>query len=245
MVPPRGRVVVATREALICDRWPLVLPDFRAEFHEARPTWEIGRLQDARERVRPGSVVYDVGAEHGDFTALYASWGARVVPVECADAYWPCIEATYRANGLPDPESWVRGFAGAQDAGNHRLRIGRSSWPLQAMGPVVADPGFAHLAQQADSIPVFTLDTIAKAIDLMPDTLMIDVEGAEWHVLAGAYGLLRDRSMTVYVSVHEPTMGEWYNRTLDDLHALMGLQGYVGVQLPAHGEIETFWRYTC
>lgn len=51
-----------------------MLPDFRVSFHAARPTWEKGRLESCAELMKPGMTVFDIGAEHGDFTALYRKW---------------------------------------------------------------------------------------------------------------------------------------------------------------------------
>lgn len=226
---------------LINDRWPLVLPDFRVDFHAARPKWETGRLADCADLLGPGMVVYDIGAEHGDFTALYHTWvGPSVVPIEPAPAYWPCLRGTYEANGMPPPPLWFRGFAASVD--NHHLHDhGAHNWPRCSRGAVAADPGFLHLAHHADRVPSVTVDALADL--LAPDALMIDVEGAEWHVLAGAARTLAARPLLVWVSVHEPTMDAWYHRTLADIADLMGGLGYEGTELSHHGEGETFWRF--
>lgn len=60
-------------EGLICESWPLLLPDFRVIFFKERPDWERGRLESVHERLKRGMRVYDIGAEHGDFSALYRS----------------------------------------------------------------------------------------------------------------------------------------------------------------------------
>jgi hypothetical protein len=60
---------------LINGRWPLLLPDHRA----ARPSWgwwEATRLAAMHHFIQPGDVVYDVGAEEGDFPCLFSTWGA-------------------------------------------------------------------------------------------------------------------------------------------------------------------------
>lgn len=227
---------------LINGEYPIVLPDFRKEFHDARPNWERGRLAHAREHLQPGMRVFDIGAEHGDFTALYQSWVGQdgsVIPVEPSVRYWPCIKATYEANAFPAPPWSFVGFAA--DGTSDVVQVCKG-WPIQTHGEVVADPGFCHLAQQADSIPSIAVDDLAYLVG-DPDVLMIDVEGAEWHVLKGAEGALRNRPVLVNVSVHEPTMLDWYGRTLADLHELMHDYGYSGEELPHFGEGETFWVY--
>jgi FkbM family methyltransferase len=232
--------VVTFAPGLICDLWKLWLPDFRVEFHAARKDWERGRLESVHERLKPGMRVWDVGSEHGDFSALYRSWGADVVLVEPSPPYWPCARRTFEANGFDPPSAWFNGFA----ADTTRWRsgdFGRDGWPWCSEGPVVADYGFRHLAQDLET-PRITVDALAD-LTAPPDALMIDVEGAEHAVLSGARRVLASGDALVWVSVHEPTMLDWYGRTLDNLHALMASVGYAGELLPSHGEAETFWLY--
>lgn len=237
-------------EAFINGKYKIVLPDFRAEFHLIRPTWEIGRVDHCATTMTPGKVVFDVGAEHGDFTALYRSWvgpEGMVIPIEPQPGYWPCIRETYEANGFEPPRGWFVGFASdetatpiASDVGPE---FGEQSWPMCAYGPIVPDFGFRHLAQQTHHTPQTTIDDLADRLLAWPDAVVIDVEGAEWNVLNGMTRCLNDKDINVYVSVHEPTMWNWYQKTLQDLHQLMGLSGYAGEELPHHGEGETFWLY--
>lgn len=240
------RGVVTFAKGRICDRWDLWLPDFRVDFHAERPQWELGRLEDVAERLEPGMRVLDIGAEHGDFTALYRSWGANVVPVEPVPQYWPCIRSTFEANAFPPPSAWFKGFA----ADETHLRgddAGADSWPVCSRGKVVADYGFLHLAWAPEPSRITVDDMRALPASVWgvgpPDVLMIDVEGAEWNVLSGAEKTLTSRPVLVWVSVHPTTLSEWYGRTVDDLHALMESFGYIGKQLPNFGEAEEFWRF--
>lgn len=236
--PDCGSPMTTFEPGLICERWKLVMPDFRVKFHAERHRWELGRLEHMAERVKPGMVVYDVGAECGDFTSLYRSWGATVIPIEPMPAMWPSIRATWEANGYDLPPACFAGFAADHSS---RVLDGLYVGTMPgAGGAVVADPGFRHLAYRSPSEPCVTLSDLAEFVP-MPDVLAIDVEGSEWHVLDGARRVLRVGSPLVYVSVHPPTMRNWYNRTPTDLHMLMSEYGYVGRQLPHWGEAEEFW----
>lgn len=232
-------------EGVIGNTWPLVMPDFRVRFHADRPKWEIGRLRSCAELMRPGMVVVDAGAEHGDFTALYRTWvgeAGDVIPVEPAAHYWPFIRRTLEANGFKRPPALAfEGFAGAESRGLGDRTLYRGAWPRSASGPGLPDGGFRHLAQH-DHIPSIRLDELPR-YGVVPDAIVSDVEGAEWHLLDGARGLLATVRPILWVSVHEPTMAEWYDRTLDDLLALTGEYGYRARELPQHGEIETFWLF--
>lgn len=253
MVLTAGGALVTMIEGTINERWSLMLPDFRVKFHADRPKWEAGRLADMADRIEEGMTIFDVGAEHGDFTALYRSWtGSPVIPVEPAAAYWPCIKATFEANGYEAPYGYFRGFAGDVDlpeVNRERWDIpgavpgfGVYSWPREARGPVVEDPGFLHLSAHRNIHPVITLDTLADAL-FVPDIVVMDIEGAEWHALSGCTHLMHGGRTTFYVSVHEPTLWNWYEKTLVDIHDLCASFDYAGTELPHNGEGETFWRF--
>jgi len=176
-----------------------------AEIHAERPDWERGRLESVRERLTPGMRVWDIGAEHGDFTALYRLWGADVIPVEPSPPYWSCIRRTYEANRFDPPPAWFDGFAAdvtMRGIGDY----GENGWPPYSLAPVIPDYGFRHLAQDQDTARI-TVDDLA-ALTGSPDALMIDVEGAEHAVLTGARSVLAAGNVLVWVSVHEPTMAD-------------------------------------
>jgi FkbM family methyltransferase len=52
------------------------------------------------------------------------------------------------------------------------------------------------------AIRVITLDTFCSAVNLRPDVVKIDVEGAELMVLRGAAKLLRESCPTIILAVH-------------------------------------------
>lgn len=233
---------------LINDRWALIMPRHRVDFHAARPLWEAGRLASCYERIEPGMVVYDVGAEHGDFTALYRSWGADVAPFEPSPPYWPCIRETYEANGFGTPRALFGGFAGDETAGEGNPTVVRDGWPLDAWEPNSdEDIGqFRHLAQDT-ATPRTRLDDFAIATRVVPEVIVIDIEGAEYRALVGCEALLKTIRPLLYVSVHDigewNSLGGWYGKTAEDLHTLMATFDYKATLLPGHGEGEHFWLY--
>lgn len=62
-------------------RWDMLLPEHRALRPEWTTGWEADHLDSMHANLRPGDVVYDVGAEEGDMSALYASWVKGSQPV--------------------------------------------------------------------------------------------------------------------------------------------------------------------
>ncbi len=236
--------------------YPLRMPVHRVEFHAEKPWWESSRLASCAARMMPGMVVYDIGAEHGDFTALYAKWvgpEGTVVPFEPSPPYWPCIRETYEANELPPPSYWWAGFAGPVTQRPATVTIDDRAdrgWPGCAWGANSdTDIGrFRHLAQQMVETPTTRIDQFAVRHECWPDAVVIDVEGAEYEVLNGMTGLfLNGVWPLVYVSVHDvgawsPLSG-WYNRTAEDLDDLMHEYGYGRTELTKLGEGERFYLY--
>lgn len=56
------------------DRWDIDVPEHRAGHWQRNPFWEPARIESMAANIKPGMVVYDVGAEQGDISALLASW---------------------------------------------------------------------------------------------------------------------------------------------------------------------------
>src|SRR5688572_22118125 len=108
MASIRSRVALVSvyTECKLNGRYPLIVPDFRAAFWNDRPNWEIGRMESCAELMKPGMVVFDLGAEHGDMTSAYKSWvgpEGDVIPVEPAAHYWEFIRKTWEANRFNRP----------------------------------------------------------------------------------------------------------------------------------------------
>lgn len=234
----------------INNRYPIVLPDFRRDFHEARPNWEAGRLESCDELMQPGMIVYDVGAEHGDFTALYRKWvgdSGDVIPIEPAAHYWEFIKGTWEANGFSQPPSLS--FAGL--IGDEDFAVGDyvKGWPTETSTKGIPDGGFSHLRYAKGKDPLTTIDHLAHHV--RPDAIVLDIEGAEWNALHGAQYTLAEFRPIIWVSVHDvddgagwpgPLQG-WYKKTLQDIHDLMSHYNYYAMELPHLGEGEHFYLY--
>lgn len=132
-------------EVMMLGEWPVMLPAYRVEHCRVQPNWEKGRLLSMHAHLKPGMVLYDVGAEHADLSALYATWLKRtvrgdeyvlkdgagnqvgdpirdpdvttggVVLVEGSEKFWPVIKATFAANNLTPLGCWA-GFASDVDS---------------------------------------------------------------------------------------------------------------------------------
>lgn len=212
---------------LINERWTLNLPEHRA----SRPNWanwERETLAYLWAMIRPGDVVWDIGAEEGDLSALYASWGARVCCVEPSPYAWPWIKQTFDANGQA-MEAGSVSFCGPTASTAIRPDFDATPdanrWPACASDPgyAVPDYGFRCMNGQTDTTPVVPLDELPFP---HPDLVCMDIEGAEYQAILGATGLLKTWRPTFMISVHPEFMRETFGDTPDDLHTHFELAGY-------------------
>lgn len=261
----------------INERWTLLLPEHRHDRLEW-PVWEKERLAAMYDVigqepsgvmpnlgvVPPRDLVFDIGAEEGDFPALWAQWGADVVLVEPNPLVWPNIRAIFEANDLVGHlRGWHVGFAGDIAACDRQsvatidawrsehvvglqdmLNANTRDWPACAFGRVIGDHGFLVLPERPDC-EVTTIDRLAARFG-PPTVITIDVEGAELTVLRGALVTLRENRPAVFVSVHLdlPWIDEKYpGDTGDKVTEYMEGLGYEGRHLATDHEEHWEWRH--
>lgn len=214
--------------ACINEKWHLQLPPYRAY----RKSWawhEAARLAAMHEVISPGSIVYEIGAEEGDYGALFTSWGADVVLVEPNPKAWPSIKASFEANSYR-PEAWWVGFLSDHDwripDDEIRNRFSRTGWPTVADEELIPEHGFQHLAEHGEVTPAWTLDQLVYRTGRVPNVVSVDVEGGELHVLTGGQQTLREHHPVVFVSVHPEFLRDLYSSSADEVYELMADLGY-------------------
>ena len=147
------------------------------------------RLQDSMRKfygqfVAPGSLVFDVGANHGEHTETFLRLGARVVALEPNPTCCKLIRAlghkerlTIRPEAVGDRQDEVTLFTGTHD-GHSTVS---EEWMQTASKN---DPGFRW--DDRIKVRLNTLDDIQREQG-MPDFIKIDVEGYEARVLRGMH----------------------------------------------------------
>jgi FkbM family methyltransferase len=221
---------------LVNDRWPLIVPDHRAA-RRSWPWWEATRLAAMHHFIRPNDIVYDIGAEEGDFPCLFASWGARVVLAEPNPKAWPNIRATFEANDLHPAAWWVGLISDREWRVDDEHRYGTLDWPDCSYDEMVPDHGFFHLAEHTSVSPGLTLDELVERTGLTPDVVTVDVEGGEYHVMRGAYATLRHARPLVFCSTHPEFMVDLYGESDVEFYAFMEAAGYERVFLCQDHEV--------
>lgn len=227
---------------MINNKYEINLPRSRQVQHDIWTEgngWETERLDALHDEIEEGDVVYDVGAELGDFTTLFALWGAEVGIIEPSVRMWPSIKTIWNMNVDRQPLFTFTGFASDLTSGFVNASVS-NSWPNEANGPLMQEPGFCHLDEQRD-LPQVTIDDLAGIHP--PDILTIDIEGSELACLHGARKTLRERTIrAVFVSIHPGFMRDRWGHTPQDLLDFMSEVGYTGEHLAT--DHEEHWKFT-
>lgn len=219
-------------QATLNGEFELILPKHRAdrpEWHEPAG-WEKPRLHSMHENIGDGDVVFYIGTELGEMTALCSKWGADVVNFEPNYRSWPVIKAVWDANNLKQPLANFCGFASdttrlippAPDMaiyGGKQWELREDGWPVCVDEPIIEAHGFNQLYQEADGLPQTTIDDFVERTGIAPTVMTMDTEGSEGRILRGAEQTLRKYHPKLWISVHPEFLalnyGE-YSRELRD-----------------------------
>lgn len=150
---------------------------------EAKRHRELKR-QFFSQIVKAGDLVFDVGANLGVYSEIFASLGGRVVALEPNP---DCVSHIRRS--YPSPMIDVVGTAVGSAAGVSTIRLAQRS-DMSSMSPEWITA--IKRAQRIDdgvwsqqiTVPVVTIDSLIQRFGV-PHFIKIDVEGFEEHVLAG------------------------------------------------------------
>lgn len=155
-----------------------------------------------RERVKPGDVCVDVGANVGVYVLQFAHWSAPsglVVAFEPNPGALAVLRKHVRFNGLAGRVTIVPAAVSAR-AGSAVLYAAGADGMSRLGEP---NSAMAERAREI-SVATVTLDEYCESSRLSPDWLFIDIEGFELAALEGARNLIksRGRRMRVVVEMH-------------------------------------------
>lgn len=179
-------------------------------------------------RVRPGSVVYDLGANVGFYTVMSARLAGptgRVVAVEPFGPSAETVRHNARINGFETVEV-VEAAVGAAE--------GRAWLETDRHDPVTFRLG-ADPSVEGVEVPVTTVDALVAAGHPPPDVVKVDVEGVESAVLRGMARTLADHRPALLVEVHHAVSD--FPETIEEVAAPLGYRASVlgGGPLPRGG----------
>jgi FkbM family methyltransferase len=200
------------------------------------PQYEADLAGYLRGAIPPGAVCLDIGAHIGVYAMQIARWigpQGRVIAFEPNPGTVPILRRHVRMNdldGIVHVEEMALGRAIATASlfgvpGSGLSRLG-------APNPVAVD------AAPAAAVSVGTVDSYCAAHGVEPDWMLIDVEGLEFEVLAGAVDTIRRRgpALSIVVEIH-PTLWPltpWARDSVEALFLSMGRRAVpiVGQQDP-------------
>jgi FkbM family methyltransferase len=169
-------------------------------------SYALGRAEVApaffTRYVRPGMCVFDVGANKGQMTLIFASLvgpAGRVVAIEPAPAEFASLSQNVGLNGLSHVHAM---HAAAADVEGTLAFTYSPARPTQGK---LADVERTYVIPNADTIAVraITLDSLLSN-EPPPALIKIDCEGAAAAVLRGGRRLLAASRPTIYLELHGP-----------------------------------------
>jgi len=152
--------------------------------------YETEKAELFARHVKPGGIVYDVGANVG-FYALIAARvvgpTGRVVAFEPSPRNLAFLRENLSLNSITNVK--VLDFAVSDSEGETRFFVGN-------------DPRVSKVTATGDiTVRTTTLDHLMGELP-MPDLIEMDIEGAEYSALRGAEQLLRKSSPVIFLSTH-------------------------------------------
>lgn len=188
-----------------------------------------------QETVKPGNILFDIGANVGYYTLLGSRLvgnSGRVIAFEPVIQNLSYLERHVRLNRLrnvmiisaacADSNSLAKLCSGINCATGHL------SDPSQDVGSYQADDSVY--------VPALTVDEFVAKSGLVPNVIKIDVEGAELRVLKGAQQTVLSAKPKIFLSVHS---SELRSTCLDYLSQ----KGY-SVR-PLNGDVSQASEYLC
>jgi FkbM family methyltransferase len=127
-------------------------------------------------------LIFDVGANVGDFTRVFRLLGARVIALEPQTACVKVLRDRFR----DDANVMIIPAALGCASGTATLWVSSQAHTISTLSDQWRRGRFAatHVWDQTQTVPVITLDSLISEYGL-PDFVKIDVEGFEYQVLTG------------------------------------------------------------
>lgn len=153
-------------------------------------TYERDAQRFFEQRVRPGDVVYDVGANAGFFTLLASKLAGPT-------------GAVYAFEPLPRNLDHLRNHLSLNRAANvHVLPLAVSDRTGTARFAIAESPSMGGLSEHGGiEVQTTTLDELRATIP-PPDFIKMDIEGGESAALNGALEVLRQARPAILLSTH-------------------------------------------
>jgi FkbM family methyltransferase len=164
---------------------------------------EPGVLRFAKDRIRSGSTVLDVGAHVGEWTLLFSELvgeSGRVISFEPDPVARASLEKNLEMNGISNVQVEEKGVS--DKAGKALLAAERFGSGLSSIVP----PQGRGTHHKAVEVATITLDQYCETHGISPDWIKIDAEGAEPLILRGMQHLIKTARPSVILEFHSDAL---------------------------------------
>lgn len=164
---------------------------------------EIGEQEYCKQAIKPGMTVFDVGANLGQFTMLFASLvgsNGKVVAFEPVAETMSRLKVHIKQNNL---KNIITEQAAVSDVHNSRVTLnifpeGYSVWNTMGNPTMFRreDPTKTILPCRQESVKTVTIDNYCLQNKIGKiDYLKVDIEGAELNAIRGCSAMLKKRAI--------------------------------------------------
>lgn len=182
--------------------------------------WEKPRVHSMEQYLKHTDILFDVGAEMGWLSAVYAKLCKNIFLIEPTKEFWPNIRQIAERNEV-SPIGFYAGLLGFDKQGDLPTREEITNWPKESEGQLIDKNKYQYLHEHEQGVPQLALDDLVIVSGIKPTAITIDVEGAELLVLQGAQAALELLRPKVWVSIHPDLMRSNYNTETPELFEFM------------------------
>jgi len=162
--------------------------------------WEHERTHSMANNLKKGDVLFDIGAEVGWLSVVYAQivGAENMVLIEPTPEFWGNIHAIWHQNFDVEPLATCNCLFSEHT----NQKIAPMTWEKAAKADLIDKLAYTYINDNKKNVPEITIDDYVKQSGIIPDALTIDTEGAEIAILRGAKETIKKHKPLVWVSVH-------------------------------------------
>jgi FkbM family methyltransferase len=201
-----------------------------------------GGMNFLERYLRAGMTVFDIGANRGQMTLFFAhrvGASGKVVAFEPAPQVFSSLCRNIALNRLSHVHA--RCLAVADVEGKAEFLFSEEHC---TQGKLVAvEKTYQSAGAERIEVTIGTLDAVGAELDVVPDLLKIDVEGAGAVVLRGARRLLERVSPAIFMELHGPEEQQGVKEELVARGYILETLDGTRVEDPTQGWYGTLWCY--
>lgn len=193
--------------------------------------WEAKRMESMIANIKYGDIIFDVGAEQGDMTAMLSKKAGdkSTVIFEPSPMMWPHIKANFERNNIKPLDCYVEFVSDKTEEKPEGLNYDdkiRDGYPECAYDKLDNTRGFRYLHEEAKATKQITIDDYCKRTGNYPDIVTIDVEGSEYNVLEGMSKTIDKVMPIIYLSLHDNFLYLNYKKFPQDIFKFFDARNY-------------------